>query len=390
MRRRLSAPALGALVLATVLLVLPSTVAGAQTGGSVTLEASAGSVTYGSRVTFTGTVTPVAAGRAVQLLDEAGEALATTSTDATGAFSVAVVLDASSTVRAASGGAESAPVIVEVQAKVSVRLGRVRLFDRAVARGSVAPVPEGTTVHVPLVLAGRVVAGREVAAASGGAFRATFPVRRPGTYRVRAASTPAGLARGSASAGPAATALPSLKIGSHGTFVRLLERRLAALHYRLVGIDGAYDLRTGDAVLAFRKVQGMTRTPTVDAAVWRRLADPRIPKPRATTKAFHIEVDQTRQVLYTVDGGVVTNVIHVSTGANGATLDGSFHVYRKLAGFSPNHLYYPSYFNGLRAIHGWTEVPSYPASHGCVRVPYWNAKWIFGFAMLGTRVLVYH
>ncbi|HEX9123799.1 MAG TPA: L,D-transpeptidase, partial [Actinomycetota bacterium] len=80
----------------------------------------------------------------------------------------------------------------------------------------------------------------------------------------------------------------------------------------------------------------------------------------------------------------------VSTGANGATHDGAFRVYRKLAGFSPNRLYYPSYFDGLRAVHGWTEVPAYPASHGCVRVPYWNAQWIFGLATLGTPVIVYH
>jgi lipoprotein-anchoring transpeptidase ErfK/SrfK len=128
----------------------------------------------------------------------------------------------------------------------------------------------------------------------------------------------------------------------------------------------------------------------VDPAVWRALAGPRVPRPRLDIRRFHIEVDQTRQVLYTVEDRVVTNVIHISTGAGGATHDGSFHVYRKLAGFSPNHLYYPSYFDGLRAIHGWTEVPTYPASHGCVRVPYWHAQWIFGLANVGTRISIYH
>jgi lipoprotein-anchoring transpeptidase ErfK/SrfK len=125
-------------------------------------------------------------------------------------------------------------------------------------------------------------------------------------------------------------------------------------------------------------------------ATWRRLADPRPARARHDWKGFHFEVDQTLQVLLTVEDGEVTNVLHVSTGAGGATHDGTYRVYRKLAGFSPNHLYYPSYFDGLRALHGWTEVPTYAASHGCVRIPYWNAQWVYGLATYGTRVVIYH
>ena len=53
-------------------------------------------------------------------------------------------------------------------------------------------------------------------------------------------------------------------------------------------------------------------------------------------------------------------------------------------------LRYPSYRDGLRALHGWTDVPTYAASHGCVRIPYWNAIWVYGLADIGTRVAVYH
>ena len=162
------------------------------------------------------------------------------------------------------------------------------------------------------------------------------------------------------------------------------------LHYRLAGTDRRYDFRTADAVVAFHKVNRMARTYVVDAATWRRLADPVTPRARFDWRGFHFEVDQTRQVLYTVEDGEVTNVLHVSTGAGGATHDGRFRVYRKLAGYSPNRLYYPSYFDGLRALHGWTEVPTYAASHGCVRIPYWNAQWVFGLASYGTRVAIYH
>jgi lipoprotein-anchoring transpeptidase ErfK/SrfK len=83
-------------------------------------------------------------------------------------------------------------------------------------------------------------------------------------------------------------------------------------------------------------------------------------------------------------------IVHVSTGAGGATRDGVFNVHRKIAGYSPGRLYYPSYFDGNRAVHGWPEVPPTPASHGCVRVPYWVAKWIHGIMHYGMQVRVYH
>ena len=36
-----------------------------------------------------------------------------------------------------------------------------------------------------------------------------------------------------------------------------------------------------------------------------------------------------------------------------------------------------SYFIGGYAIHGYSSVPNYPASHGCLRVPIPNARQIF-------------
>jgi lipoprotein-anchoring transpeptidase ErfK/SrfK len=92
-----------------------------------------------------------------------------------------------------------------------------------------------------------------------------------------------------------------------------------------------------------------------------------------------------------VEDGDVTAIFHVSTGKPSTpTHDGLFRVNRKIAGYSAHRLYYPSYFDGNRALHGWPEVPTYAASHGCVRIPYWNALWVFDLATIGTRVAVYH
>ena len=50
---------------------------------------------------------------------------------------------------------------------------------------------------------------------------------------------------------------------------------------------------------------------------------------------------------------------------------------------------YASYFVGGIAFHEYPEVPPYPASHGCVRVPSPDAREVYDFASLNTAVLVY-
>ena len=54
-------------------------------------------------------------------------------------------------------------------------------------------------------------------------------------------------------------------------------------------------------------------------------------------------------------------------------------------------LYRPQYFNGGIAVHGYTSVPSTPASHGCVRVslPAMDNLWGVGGIQVGTSVMVY-
>jgi hypothetical protein len=358
---------------------------------SVTLESSADVVDLGQAVELSGRIAPAASGQSVRVVDQDGAEVATATTAADGSFATEVEPPASSTYHAEWNAVASAEVTVAVRGTVTARLSNVRLFARLRIRGVVDPARAGEVVHVTLVRGGRVVDERDVRTGAAGGYRATFPVATPGRYRARAALASAG-PHGGVVTGPESTPLPSLRAGSRGVYVRLLERRLVELDYRLVGTgDGVFDARTADAVVAFHKVQGMARTFTVDAATWRALADPRAPRPERDWRGLHIEVDQTRQVLYVVEDAEIVDILHVSTGKPSTpTRDGVFHVVRKLAGFSPNHLYYPSYFDGNRALHGWTEVPTYAASHGCVRIPYWNAIWVYGIATYGTRVVVYH
>jgi hypothetical protein len=363
--------------------------ASAQT--TLTLSADTSKIEFGQRVSLSGTAPDAAAGSTVVIRNGAGASIASAPTDAAGAFSAKIQPQGTDSYVAVLGDASSEPVTIQVRAVLSARLSPVRLFDRVVVRGTVGPARLDSRVEVVLTRGGRTVDTRRVAMGSAGGFRARFTISQPGTYRAKASFTAPDLLRGSARTHADATPLPRLSSGSSGRFVKLLEARLVDLNYRLVDTeDGRYDVRTADAVVAFHKVQRMERSFAVSEATWRRLADPRRPRARHDWHGFHFEVDQTKQVLYTVEDGAVTNVLHISTGAGGATHDGTFRVWGKTAGFSPNHLYYPSYFDGYRALHGWTEVPTYAASHGCVRIPYWNAKWVYGLADYGIRVVIYH
>ena len=389
-RRRVGRLFASALVAVALSLGLSPETASAQTP-PVTLDASAKAITIGGDVKLTVQIDPPQGGETVSIRDAGGTEIASGQTGSRGRFAATFSPKENVTLHAEWGAEVSADVPIGVRARVRVRLGAVRLFDTVVARGGVAPIVPGARVDVVLTHAGKVLFEHHPRMGTAGGFRTRFDVPLPGTYRVRARYDDAEHLAGSDTGGPRTTPLPTLRRGSRGRSVKLLEQRLVALHYRLVGVNESFDFRTADAVMAFRKVQRMPRTQTVDAAVWRALASPVRLHPHARTDGFHIEVDQTRQVLFTVVDGRVRAIIHVSTGKPSTpTRDGSFRVSRKLAGYSEHGLYYPSYFDGNRAIHGWPDVPSYAASHGCVRVPYWHAKWIFGLADIGTRVLVYH
>ena len=179
--------------------------------------------------------------------------------------------------------------------------------------------------------------------------------------------------------------VPDLALGDHGPSVRLVERRLAELHYAVKrdGLFGSDDL---EAMYAFEKIEGLPRTGAVDASVWRRLARARIPQARYA--GDHVEIDKARQVLFVVRGGNVALTVATSTGATGNTPLGEWHVYRKVAGFDWV-LYYPSYFLRGFAVHGYPDVPPYPASHGCARIPMWIAQTVYDAIPDGSVVYVY-
>ncbi len=216
-------------------------------------------------------------------------------------------------------------------------------------------------------------------------------------------TAPVAFAAVSASAaGRAATAAtaaqPTLRLGSRGSAVVTLQQRLAALHYFDVGpADGVFGQGTYHAVVAFQKVQGLSRDGVVGPATWARLARPYVPAPRYRLATTSLEVNLAKQVIYYVRGGTIQRIIDASTGsgqwyysqgrwARAVTPTGRFHIYSRYSnGWQPGPLgsmYRPNYFYGGYAVHGMTSVPAYPASHGCVRMTVpamdrmWSSLWV--------------
>jgi hypothetical protein len=367
--------------------VVPAGIASAAPG--VSIDASRQWLTFGQTTQITGTIEPAAAGETVRIFDQDGSPRGHDTTDAQGRYSVTLKPQRNARIHAEWLAHSSESLKLNVRPLLTLAMGVVRLFGDLTARGRMQPSVDTGRVTITLLRDGDPIASRRVRP-SDGAYTAKFGIKQPGSHYVKVAYSGDGFTPSRARSAAASPRMPSLGVGSRSGYVRDFERRLMKLGYRLSGVNRSYTQTTADAVRAFNKVQGRSRVGSATESTWRALAAPRIPKPRFRFPRYHVEVDQTRQVLYRVRSGRVITVLHVSTGAGGATRDGTFTFYRRLNGYSPGRLYHPVYFDGLRAIHGWPEVPTYPASHGCVRVPMWIAEWMNSKVALGDKIMIYH
>lgn len=109
-----------------------------------------------------------------------------------------------------------------------------------------------------------------------------------------------------------------------------------------------------------------------------------------------VEINLTSQTLRAYEGNRLVMKTRISSGRNGATPTGSFRAGWKHAD------HYSSLYNnapmpwsvqvsGNIFVHGFTSVPNYPASHGCIRVPITGtnpAKRFFNWVDSGTPIRI--
>ena len=377
-----------ALIAATVACAVAAPAAFAS---DIALHLSSSKVDYGATVHFAGTVTPAVAGETVSIT-RAGGAVAHAGVAADGSFAGSFKAAAPGALSAVlADGSTSAPVELRVRPVLHARLVAKTLFAPAHLVVHAKPA-SGVKLHfVVLGNRGSHLIDRRSWAHAGSLV---VPFAADGTRLTAYVS-------GSIGTGPISSAKPAratigtaaLGPGSHGPAVIGLKRRLASLTFHQDDLSSTWSADTSDAVLAFQKAEGLPRTSLADRTTLARLAAATAPKPRYAGHGLHIEIDKTRQILMLVRNGKVTGTLHVSTGATGNTPVGRWSVLWKApfthTWLGPAILWRTMTFHGGFAIHGFSPVPAYPASHGCVREPIWAANWTYEQTPVGTPVDVY-
>jgi hypothetical protein len=268
---------------------------------------------------------------------------------------------------------------------------------RIVVRGVVWPYVGGQTIKVSIYREGRKVAVDRVSVLAvgngSGQFRVDYSSRYPGLVQARAAHY-ANAQQGAFSARSAGVRFVQVNLGpgAQGGSVRLLQSELNVLHYA-VPLSGVLDEGTGRALIAYRKMAGLERTAYAGRRVFELLAHGggafhvRYPH-----DGRHVEADLTRQVLAEIaPGGHVQALYTMSSGKPSTpTVIGHFQVYMKTLGTNSHGMVDSNYFIRGYAIHGYAEVPTYAASHGCLRVPIPDASAIYAWVREGTPVDVYN
>jgi len=89
----------------------------------------------------------------------------------------------------------------------------------------------------------------------------------------------------------------------------------------------------------------------------------------------HVEIDKTTQTLTAYEGDQVVLVSRVSTGRSGrSTPTGLFHAGAKYLMHYSSRYHHAPMPSACRcptivSFHGYRDVPLWPASHGCIRMP---------------------
>ena len=215
-----------------------------------------------------------------------------------------------------------------------------------------------------------------------------------------------------------------LKSGSSGKLVKTMQERLTELGYYEGPISGNFQKYTTRAVKAVQTQNGLESTGVVDEETWNVIFnDARIVMPGATPKPtpeptpvpFHIVVDVANQVtsVYGRDENgeytVPVRQMLCSTGMKATpsdvgdwVLNGRHSTWCIFPKWGNSYARYWTRINGSIAFHSpiYTavsnsamKISSYKklgqrASHGCIRLAVWDAKWIYDNVGAGTVVSI--
>jgi lipoprotein-anchoring transpeptidase ErfK/SrfK len=274
--------------------------------------------------------------------------------------------------------------------------GKLKAGESFTAAGTFRPYAKGEKVTLLLkrgkqTIRRKTMFVRDKKGASYGKFKISDEIVRPGRYRVQAIHKESGrLAEAKNRTRVFKIDYPDLDPGNHSSTVKTFNRLLERQGY--VNDEGSsYDSATERAVLAFHKVNGQKRTGNMRPGDFKKLAkggggyDLKYPG-----SGKHVEADLSRQVMVLAKGDKVKEIYHISSGAPATpTILGHFKFYRKEPGTNNVGMVNSVYFIRGYATHGYPSVPTYPASHGCLRNPIPDSKHIYNWIDIGDSIHVY-
>jgi lipoprotein-anchoring transpeptidase ErfK/SrfK len=296
----------------------------------------------------------------------------------------------------APAAAEAAPGSASVGLHLGhLKGGKAQILSRVPIKGTLSPFVAGETVDLLFFRNGHQVGTDTVQVHSKGGkgtFKSKFLVRRGGRFAVQAVHEASPALAGAASGREKfGVRYPGLHQGKCGRVVRGFKKALRQQGYVPSG-GSCFNDQDARAVLAFRKVNNDGHNfhsgAGIVKAVFAGHGAYHLKYPKA---GKHAEVSISKQVLVLAAGGKPVQTYHVSTGKSSTpTVTGHFNFYLRQPGTNSHGMVDSTYFHGGYAIHGYPSVPpTYPASHGCVRVPIPDAAHIYNSIDLGESIWVY-
>lgn len=265
-----------------------------------------------------------------------------------------------------------------------------------VIQGVITPYVAGQSVTLQAALNGRPIKTIDLSLTPSryhahGTFRASLSSPAAGAVTVTVTHT-------ATAAQAAFTATDSLSIlaektapGSTGPFVRLIQQRLAALHFYLPQ-TGVLDAGTGLALDAYHRLLRWSVSQALDGRTISYLLNGwGVFKVSFAHQGRHAEANLGDQLVALIDGAHVQMIVPTSSGKPSTpTVVGEFRIYYRDPKLEPDGMVYSSYFYRGYAIHGYNPAPDYPASHGCLRVPIPDARTVYDWLAIGDSVDVYY
>ena len=350
---------------------------------------------------------PLAAALAAVALTPASAVAATTTstttsaTSSTSSTSSAVATTTTTTTTSRTTTVAPAPVNGRIRLELLHGIGHpafALLGHRLGVWGRVRPYVPDLHITVRFTVDGRRVATQTATVQTlgdgTGQFRLGFTSTRSGVLVATALHAPTSTIGSFRLVAPAQIRVvdPNLGFGASGPSVRALQQELAALHYA-VPQSGVYDDLTDLAVIAFRKMTSDALVDNTDAHLFEQMANgDGTFRVRYRGDGKHVEADLSKQVLAEIDPGGRVHLIYTTSSGKPSTptVIGRFHVYLKTPGTNSEGMVDSNYFISGYAIHGYASVPTYAASHGCLRIPIPDAASVFAWVDVGNAVDVYY